>query len=232
MKKRKNFPFFHLRKDFGEKLMDDWDVILKGVERTVDFLEQERVFDSHRLPTDIVIPMLVGLWGLAPDGLDEEGQARVILRRFLWRAFFTDRYERATNSRTVADFKELRKMVTNGGTANPDVFDEKEFPLPAPEGLISGGWPIRKDRIPRAILALALKKGGIDLADGSPATRENLKKREYHHLFPVARLKEKGVEDNEIFKSLNCALVTWRTNRTIAAKEPEKYLAERRDGND
>jgi hypothetical protein len=35
------------------------------------------------------------------------------------------------------------------------------------------------------------------------------------------------VPETEIFKSLNCALVTWRTNRTISAKEPEKYLADR-----
>ena len=31
---------------------------------------------------------------------------------------------------------------------------------------------------------------------------------------------------------MNCALVSWRTNRTIAAKEPEKYLSERRLNDD
>jgi len=30
--------------------------------------------------------------------------------------------------------------------------------------------------------------------------------------------------------SLNCALVTWKTNRNISDKEPEKYLAARLEG--
>jgi hypothetical protein len=43
----------------------NWVVFLKCVTRTVEFLEQERVFDYARLPTDVVIPVLVALWGVA-----------------------------------------------------------------------------------------------------------------------------------------------------------------------
>jgi hypothetical protein len=63
-------------------------------------------------------------------------------------------------------------------------------------------------------------------------TTSNLARREYHHLFPGAYLRGKGVPEEKIFLSLNCALVTWHTNRNISAKEPERYLAERRDGTD
>jgi hypothetical protein len=77
---------------------------------------------------------------------------------------------------------------------------------------------------------LALKYGGLDLADGGAATRANLAKREYHHLFPVAHLARMGIAEDRAYLSLNCALVTWRTNRNISDKEPERYLAERRDG--
>ena len=92
--------------------------------------------------------------------------------------------------------------------------------------------PKKKDRTARAILALALKNGGLDLADGSTANRTNLAKREYHHLFPDAHLQRKSVSDDKIYCSMNCALVTWRTNRTISDKPPERYLAERREGTD
>lgn len=37
---------------------------------------------------------------------------------------------------------------------------------------------------------------------------------------------------DRIYLSLNCALVTWQTNRNIRDKTPEHYLAERRDGTD
>jgi hypothetical protein len=61
-------------------------------------------------------------------------------------------------------------------------------------------------------------------------SRANLPKREYHHLFPSAHLGRLGFGDTEIYRSLNCALVTWQTNRNISDKEPERYLAERLEG--
>lgn len=178
----------------------------------------------------MVIPVLVALWADAPQGLDAEGKARLLLRKYLWRAFFSDRYEKSTGSRSAADFSELKPLVAGQGGPVPSIFDEKEYPVPAAEALISAGWPKKKDRIGRAILAVALRHGGLDLADASVASRANLPKREYHHLFPQAFLRDKGFADVEINRALNCALVTWKTNRDISAKEPEKYLAERLDG--
>lgn len=222
----------YMAKDFGSKLLANWDTFLSGVSRAVDFLEQERIFDAARLPTDVVIPVLVALWGLAPTGLDAEGRARTILRRYIWRAFFSKRYEKSTGSRSMSDFNELRPLVTGTGTSSPVVFDDAQNPPPQAEELLDAGWPVRKDRLGRAILALALRHGGMDLADGGAATRASLAKREYHHLFPVAHLARLGVAEERAYVSLNCALVTWRTNRSISDKEPERYLAERREGTD
>lgn len=220
----------YMAKDFGSKLLENWDIFLSGVKKTVSFLEEERVFDASRLPTDVVIPVLVALWGRSPNSLDAEGRARNELRKYLWRSFFTNRYEKSTNSRSLADFIDLKAKITGSVGNIPAVFNDVLHPLPQEQELIDSGWPVRKDRLARAILALALKHGGIDLADGSAVTRENLAKREYHHLFPFAHLSRLSVPDSLIYRSLNCALVTWSTNRNISDKEPEKYLAQRRDG--
>jgi hypothetical protein len=77
-------------------------------------------------------------------------------------------------------------------------------------------------------LAIAIRSGARDLADDASANRSNLPHREYHHLFPNAVLTRDGkIEASEAYKSLNCALITWRTNRKISAKSPLKYLRER-----
>lgn len=222
----------YLAKDFGSQLLARWDMLVDGIQRTVAFLEEERILDAARLPTDVVVPVLAALWALAPKALDTEGKARSLLRRYLWRAFFTDRYESATSTTALADFNELKGLITATSTTSAAVFDDTLYPLPEPQELIASRWPKRKDRLARAILALALKQGGVDLADGSTVSRANLARREYHHLFPDAYLRDKGVSDDQIYRSLNCALVTWQTNRNISAKEPERYLAERRDGTD
>ena len=217
-----------LSKGFSKKLIEDWDTITKGIRRAVAFLEEERVLDGKRLPTDVVVAPLAALWALAPEGLDAEGRSRTLLRKYFWRACFSDRYERTSATRALVDFRELKNAMS-GSDAVPLIFNENEHPLPAIEQIKNAGWPVRKDRLPRALLALSLRAGGYDLADGSTVTRDNLQKREYHHLYPVALLSSQKVE-KQISCALNCALVTWKTNRNISAKTPEKYLAERREG--
>jgi len=217
-------------KEFGQNLLAHWDELTRGMQRTVEFLEEERVFDAKRLPTDVVVPVLTALWSAAPHGLDAEGRARKILRKYLWRAFFSGRYEKSTNSRASTDFLELKSYIADKKAPIPSIFDGTQFPLPQSDELSSAQWPTKKDRLGRAVLALALHQGGLDLADGSTVSRKNLPKREYHHLFPDAYLTRLGFGDSEIYRALNCALVTWQTNRSISDKKPEQYLAERSDG--
>lgn len=220
----------YLEKEFGRKLLDHWDELISGIKRAEIFLEEERIFDAARLPSDIVVPVLTALWARTPDGLDVEGRARAIFRNYLWRSFFTSRYEKSTNSRALHDFLDLQALLNDEREANPIVFDQEQHPLPEKAELLTAGWPTKKERLARAILALALREGGNDLADDSTVTRANLRKREYHHLFPDAFLSRNDFTPSEIYRSLNCALITWKTNRNISDKEPERYLADRFGG--
>ena len=221
----------YLTKDFGNRLVENWDKYLKGVKRSVVFLEEERILDERRLPTDVVIPVLVALWAEAPDGGYPEGNARSALRKYLWRAFFTNRYERTTATRSLVDYNELKTYLSDSTASDPTIFGES---LPEATELVEAGWPNKKDRLARGILALSLKENGLDLADGSMARYDNLSQREYHHLFPVAHLERlyPDIASDKIYTALNCALVTWRTNRSISDKEPERYLTELRQDDD
>ena len=109
----------YMAKDFGPQLLANWKQLALGVKRTATFLEEEKVFDSTRLPTDVVVPVLAALWANAPKGLDAEGLARAILRKYIWRAFFSDRYEKSTNSRSLVDYNELKPFVAGTGTKTP-----------------------------------------------------------------------------------------------------------------
>ena len=96
---------------------------------------------------------------------------------------------------------------------------------------MQAGWPRRRNSLARGILALSLKCGARDFADDKKVTRERLGHREYHHLFPQHLLVTDGRMSagsaGEADRAMNCALVTWKTNRQIAAKEPMLYLRER-----
>ena len=83
-----------LSKGFSSKLLENWDLTKKGIDRAVSFLEEEKLFDNKRLPTEVILNPLSALWAVAPDSLDAEGEARNLLRKYLWRSFFTDRRHR------------------------------------------------------------------------------------------------------------------------------------------
>ena len=217
----------YLSDGFSDHLVEVWDKVVNGINRAISFLEEESIFDSSCLPTDVVLYPLSALWSQVPDGLDAEGEARILLRKYVWRAFCTDRYEKTSATRALTDYRQLSKALEEPNAVTPEIFDEQQHPLPLVEELVSAGWPVRKDRLARAILAASLRAGGLDFADGSLVSRSGLKKREYHHIFPQAWLVRAGYEEEAIFRSLNCALVSWRTNRTISDKPPSQYLNER-----
>jgi hypothetical protein len=220
----------YLERGFGAKLLQVWDRVQLGLEMGLEFLREEGIFDERRLPTDAAVVLACALWGNVPlHDVDATGRARVIIRKAIWRACLTDRYIKTQTTRTFADYKVLVELIRDPtSTAEPELFDEVTYKLPEEGELVRAGWPLRKDRLPRAILAMSLRNGGRDFADGGVASAPKLGSREYHHLFPVSILSGDR-SDERVNRALNCALITWRTNRNIAAKTPTEYLRQRTD---
>ena len=217
-----------------ESFVGNWDQIVEGIGWTVRFLEEEQVFDALRLPTIAILPILAALNEFLPTQPDQLGLARTLLRSYCWRAFLTRRYEQSVGSRSLQDFRGLRTALTNHLSVDEvtdlvPIFDDDEYPLPTVETLQQARWPRYKDILGRGVLAVSLRAGGHDLADGAPVTRDSVTHREYHHLFPDSILTgdDANLSSSRSYRALNCALITWRTNRVIAAKEPLSYLNER-----
>ncbi len=211
-----------------DRVHREWDEIVDGIGWAVSFLEEEHVFDGDRLPTVAVLPILAALSGHLPTDPDALGNARMLLRRYAWRAFLTRRYEQSVGSRSLQDYRGLRGLLIGGPNDVPTpILDEVEYPLPGIEELIRAGWPKNKEILARGILAASLRAGARDLADDALIARQNVRTREYHHLFPNAVLTGDGaLSAGESYRALNCALITWRTNRKISAKSPLRYLRE------
>ncbi len=212
-----------------EKITEDWPKIVEGTKELTQFLKEEKIFDRDRLPIESILAPLAALWAEAPKSPDERGNIRILLRKYLWRSLFTERYDRAVPTAILQDYRSLKRVIeSKADEATVPCFDENKYPLPGKELLIQSRWPKYRDRLARAILLLSMRGGAEDIADGSPLSRNNITQREYHHLYPVAFLKERIKDQNMYsYSALNCVLVTWRTNRKISAKEPIKYLLER-----
>lgn len=216
------------------RMLNEWDTVVKGIKGMVSFLEDESIFDAQRLPSYTAIPIIAAMWEHLPTQPDKLGNARLLLRKYLWRAFLTSRYEQSSTSNALQDYRGLRKVLCDGTAEDVvPILNLESYPLPSKEMVLQADWPKRKSILGRGLLSLQLKCGAEDLADGARATVATITAkehpREYHHLFPAATLDDAGIPDEQVFRALNCALVTWRTNRTISDKDPITYLKERAD---
>ena len=212
-------------------LSRDWNAIVDGIAWAVETLQEEHVYDGRRLPSVAVLPILAALHRSIPTDPDRLGNARTLVRKYLWRAFLTRRYDQAAGSRALQDFVGLERMLGAEDAPLPPIFREEEYPLPTTDELLTAGWPKNREILARGILALSLRAGARDLADDHLVSSDNIQQREYHHLFPDAILTGLGgVSSSESFRALNCALITWRTNRKISARNPLQYLQDRVDG--
>jgi hypothetical protein len=212
-----------------QKLVADWPRIESAMVRAADFLRRQQVYDSARLPTNVVLPVIAACLDSIPTAGDALGRGERLLRAYFWSVCVTTRYEGAAATRSFQDYKALVELL-KGGDFGPDdykrvpVLDREAYPVPGYEELLRVGWPKGADRIARAVLATSLYFGGWDFADGHQVSFESLKNREYHHVFPDALLLEADIDS---YLALNCALITWKTNRNIGRKDPLEYLRDR-----
>jgi hypothetical protein len=213
--------------DYRE-MIEEWDKLIKGTKKTIEFFESVKIYDSSFLPTGVVVAPLTALFTQLSDHPDDREVQMNAIRKYFWRSCYTNRYDRSTNTRAYNDYISLKEAF-NGNKDYSEIpcFNTDEHPLPEVEDLKNASWPSNKNRLGRAILITSFQKGGNNLAAGEQISRNNYSEREYHHLYPDQLLNDRDYEEEEIDKALNCIYIYWKDNRNISAKKPDTYLEER-----
>ncbi|PLX06029.1 MAG: hypothetical protein C0596_16175 [Marinilabiliales bacterium] len=212
-------------------MIEKWDKLVYGLKEMAIFMESQGIYDKQRLPTNAVLAVIASLYTHIPESGDKRGALELILKKYIWRAFFTERYENSTASRAFGDYKIIKNIFNNVNKENGNKYKLEDVPVFSNEYKIVDKeelkivkWPKGENVLGRAILAITNYLGAYDFADGQRVSREHLQKREYHHIYPDALLKEAEIDS---FLALNCSLITNTTNRSIGRKDPLTYLEER-----
>lgn len=214
-------------------MVDNWEKMERGLNEMAKFLYSEGVIDHDRLPTNAVLAVIAALYPFIPDKGDKRGMHELLLKKYLWSAFFTDRYENAAASHAYYDYIPLKRIITEEVKKDSGlpyiendvpILNRELYPVAIANELITAGWPKRDTIRGKAVLAVACRLGSSDFASGQKVDKTSIGKRHYHHIYPDALLKEAEIES---FLALNCALISDDTNLNIGRKDPLKYLTER-----
>lgn len=214
------------------KMVEKWGNMELGLSRMTEFLHNEGIYDYQRLPTTAVLAVIAALFTYIPEYGDKRGQDELLLKKYLWYAFFTDRYENSAATHAYYDFIALKGCVLGELKKDGQRYNENDIPIFSEhqivekDELIDVEWPKRSTILGRAILAVACRLGAIDFSTGEQLSSANIEQRHYHHVYPDALLKEAGINS---YLALNCALIKDRTNISIGQKEPLQYLKERHE---
>ena len=109
-------------------MMNQWDKMAYGLNQMANLLAGEGVFDEQRLPTNAVLWVIAALYSAIPEAGDRRGWCERLLRKYMWRAFLTDRYESSAPTNAYADYVALRAVLLGekGEEAVP-IFDGQEY---------------------------------------------------------------------------------------------------------
>ena len=213
-------------------MVANWDKMSIGLYKMAQLLNSEGIYDNSRLPTNAILWVIAALYDAVPKSGDKRGWAEHILKQYMWRSFFTNRYENSAATHAYYDYLSLKRVLIGECKEDGESFTLEDVPIFNQEyavanehELISAGWPKNATIRGRAVLAITTKIGAYDFASEEKVSEANVTSRHYHHIFPDSLLVEAGIENRYI--AVNCALIADSTNLNIGRKDPLKYLTER-----
>ncbi|MCK4819140.1 DUF262 domain-containing protein, partial [bacterium] len=205
-----------------QEFMNIWSDAITAIESAVEyFIGFYRIPVSQLLPYNALIVPFAYFFYHHPD--KPTGEQQKYLQDFFWRCSLSGRYSSGVEGKLAQDVKRIDKIL------------KEELPVydwgidTSPEFIGRNGWFSAGRSYVKAILSIYAYQQPKSFNDNSIVNISNywLKQansKNYHHFFPRAYLKKKGMEEdaNHI---LNITIVDdFLNKREIRDQAPSKYM--------
>lgn len=194
--------------------------MIEGIEESVKFLKEQRIFTSVDLPyTSQLIPLSVlfainkNLW------FDVNNKEK--LSKWYWCGVFGELYGGANETRYVNDVVEMINWI-KGSNELPDTIVRSNFQYTRLQRLYT-----RNSAAYKGVMALILKNGATDFISGGSMDFASYEDEavDIHHIFPVnwCTKKENNIPQELWNSVINKTPLYARSNRFIQGDAPSKY---------
>lgn len=196
------------------------ELLRTSLEKSIDFLSTElKVNSGEFLPQSHQLIPFTYFFSL----VDAPSAAQVkILKKWFWRTSFSLRYQGATDIRLNQDILFFDRIAENNFAGI-----ERYSPTLIDVSIISPTFS-KTNVYTRSLLLLLAQKNPLDLLSGKKVdTGKALSKfnrKEYHHIFPQAFLRQGGIQNAKINSICNFCYLPADSNKKIAKKSPSDYI--------
>lgn len=224
----KRQTILNLNKD---AFINTWPAAIDSVEKAIEhFRNVMRIPVSQLLPyLNLVVPFAYFFYHNGNQQPSTKQKAK--LADFFWRCSLGGRYSSSVESKLAQDVNRIERIV-NGESPDYDWGIDV-----SPTFLVeNGGFTVSRSFI-KAILCIMTYQRPLSFNDNGIVNISNdwlqrANSRNYHHFFPRAFLKKKGVSEDEANNIVNITIVDdYLNKREIGARSPSNYMTEFKESN-
>ncbi len=212
----------------GSAVREKFYEIRTGIFRAIDFLKTDlNVFSLKLLPMENILTVLTAFFASSqkqPPPIPQDQYE--VIRRWFWRACFSQRYARGGAKSTDQDLLEVEKIKA-GKAHNLGDFDvslDADF-------FTKNVFRMSSVATNTFILLLAQAKP-LNFIQGTNISLQDVlsqgNRKEFHHIFPKAHLQrsENQYKDEQINCLANFSVLSRTDNNKIKDQSPSKYRSE------
>lgn len=206
----------------GEEIRDNWNTVQESIKKGIDFLSTDlKCCHLDFLPFHQQLIGISKFFQLLPS--PSANQLKII-RQWFWKTSFSKRYSSGqTNAKIDSDISNILSL-SNGDSVQLESYSYDV----TPEMLISTKFS-KGNPITRASLLLMAQFDPYDLIKNQPIdigkSLSQYNRKEFHHIFPNAFLKKRGLTPKQIFSIINFCFLSSKSNKIITNKAPSDYFA-------
>lgn len=204
-----------------EDVRNNTEKLKKSLEQALDYLyKQFNVLSEDFLPKPQHLVPLTFLFSEVKNLTREQG---LVIKKWFWRTAFSDRYSSGTDKKMDEDIQFFKEIINN------DFSQLSKYHSTVNEFLFKKQLFSKSNSSVRAFLLMLSQRNPKDLTNGelidTGLALSSYNRKEYHHVFPRAYLKDKHkLENSEINVIANFCFLPANSNKKISDKQPSIYF--------
>ena len=144
------------------------------------------------------------------------------IKKWFWKSSFSGRYSKATEENIILDIKDMLTLIKD------EKYEAFDFRLNITHTIFSTKKFQKSAVFTKAFVVLLAQLQPKDLLNGQVIdigkALSSYNNKEFHHVFPQAFLKNKGVDNSQINVLANYCFLSSTINKKISNKKPSDYF--------